>query len=78
MVDNLDNILSILEFKNDHDFYFLQIIQRKKDNPKIIGDRVIKSYYIKSKAYIPDFYDEITGLCNFFNARAIINLKKRK
>ena len=31
VIDNFDQILDILEFNNSDEFYFLQIIQRKKD-----------------------------------------------
>lgn len=31
IVDNFDQILDILEFNDPNEFYFLQIVQRKKD-----------------------------------------------
>ena len=30
-VDNFDKILEFMDFKNQDEFYFLQVIQRKKD-----------------------------------------------
>ena len=42
-------IEKMLTFVDEGDFYFLQILQRKKDNPEIgSNSRVIKTYYIKS------------------------------
>lgn len=52
IVDNFDRIASMLEFNDKDEFYFLQIIQRKKDgNVTQIGNngyRTIKTYYIYS------------------------------
>ena len=48
MVDNLDKILPLLKFESEDDFYYLQILQRKKENPQLgSNSRVIKNYYIK-------------------------------
>lgn len=33
MVDNLRLILPFLKFESEDDFYYLQILQRKKENP---------------------------------------------
>jgi hypothetical protein len=32
MIDNFGKIRDMLEFRNKDDFYFLQILQRKKDH----------------------------------------------
>lgn len=83
MVDNFDQIRSLLNFRSEDEFYFVQILQRKKDHNigKINGSnnnsRLIKAYYIDSL----DKYDflkiEIIELCKLFGARACINLNKR-
>jgi hypothetical protein len=78
MVDNLKLILPFLKFESNDDFYYLQILQRKKENPQIgSNSRVIKNYYIKSEEYLMKHYDEIKKLCEVFNARASIRLNKR-
>jgi len=78
MTDNIDKILPFLKFESEDDFYYLQILQRKKENPQIgSNSRVIKNYYIKSQQYLLDRYDEIKTLCQVFNARASIRLNKR-
>lgn len=78
MVDNINLILPFLKFESKDDFYYLQILQRKKENPEIgSNSRVIKNYYIKSEQYLLDRYDEIKKLCEVFNARAMIRLNKR-
>ena len=78
MVDNLRLILPFLKFESEDDFYYLQILQRKKENPQIgSNSRVIKNYYINSEEYLINHYDEIKKLCEVFNARASIRLNKR-
>lgn len=78
MIDNIDKILPFLNFKSDDDFYFLSILQRKKENPQLgSNSKVIKNYYITSQDYLLNIYDEIKTLCNTFNARAMIRLNKR-
>lgn len=78
MIDNIDKILPFLQFESEDDFYYLQILQRKKENPQIgSNSRVIKNYYVTSKEYLLKYYDEIIKLCEVFNARASIRLNKR-
>jgi len=78
MVDNLELIKKLLVFEDDNDFYYLQILQRKKENPQLgSNSRVIKNYYINSINDLENKYDEIKKLCGFFNARASIRLNKR-
>lgn len=78
MVDNLNLIKPFLVFESEDDFYYLQILQRKKENPNLgSNSRVIKSYYIKSLDYLENRYEEIKVLCNTFNARAMLRLNKR-
>lgn len=78
MIDNIDKILPFLNFKSDDDFYYLQLLQRKKENPQLgSNSKVIKNYYITSQDYLLNSYDEIKTLCHTFNARAMIRLNKR-
>lgn len=82
MVDNFDLIAeTILQFTSPDDFYFLQIIQRKKDGNETgkgnNGARLIKAYYIKSKEHLYEKKDKIIELCKNNNARAYISVNKR-
>lgn len=78
MTDNLKLIIPFLKFETDDDFYYLQVLQRKKENEDLKSNsRVIKNYYITSVNQLEERYDEITTLCNIFNARAMIRLNKR-
>ena len=83
MIDNFGKIRDMLEFRNKDDFYFLQILQRKKDHvvDKVNGSnnnsRLIKAYYIKNLEHFDFIKPEIIKLCKLFNARAGINLNRR-
>jgi hypothetical protein len=78
MIDNLELIKPLLEFKSPDDFYYLQILQRKKENSELgSNSRVIKNYYIKSIEHLELRYQEIKDLCILFNARASIRLNRR-
>lgn len=86
MVDNFELIKGLLEFRSQDDFYFLQIIQRKKDN-KVDGtqlikgssnrSRMIKMYTVHSVEYLDKIKDEVVELCKLFNARAGIDLNRK-
>lgn len=84
MIDNFNLIKPLLRFDNKEEFYFLQIIQRKKDfeeGQQRLGrnnnNRLIKAYYIYSEEQLDSYKDEIIKLCTLFNARAGINLNRR-
>lgn len=79
VLDNLELVKPLLVFDDEQDFYLLQIIKRKKDNPGFNKDNVvIKSYYIKSIEQLEKLYEEIKTICISFNARACITLNKKR
>lgn len=86
MVDNFKLIRDYLKFESEDDFYFLQILKRKKDGPgpngiQVTGanskSRVIKTYCISSVEYLDKIESEVKHLCDYFNARAMIILSRR-
>jgi len=84
MVNNFKIIKDLLKFESKDQFYFLQIIQRKKDHKegqKVNGSnnnsRLIKAYYVKSLEHFEFIMPEVIQLCEVFNARAGINLNRR-
>lgn len=78
MIDNFDIIKGLLKFESPDDFYHLQILKRKKENPELGSNSyVVKTYYIKSVEYLEKKRNEIINLCEFNNARACINLNRR-
>lgn len=76
-IDNLEIIKSLLNFVDDGDFYRIQIIKRKKDNPEFSSSRVIKTHYIESIEHLDYLYDDIKKICSLFNSRAYIDVKRR-
>lgn len=82
MIDNFNLIEGMLDFSSEDDFYFVQILQRKKDNPNGAkgsnnNARLIKAYYIDSLKKLHDMKDEMVFFATHFNARIGINLNKR-
>jgi hypothetical protein len=78
MINNFEQIKGLLEFDSDDDFYHLQVLKRKKENPELgSNSHCIKTYYISSKEYLDLIKQEIVDLCNSNNARAYINLNRR-
>lgn len=77
MTDNFDKIIPLLNWRTSDDFYFLQILQRKKDHKEGIkvngannNSRLIKAYYVKSLESLNFYKPKIIELCKLFNARA--------
>lgn len=84
MVNNKELIKPLLTFPKPGDsFYFIQILQRKKDHLGIrLGgstnnSRLIKVYYINSLEKLEIHWEEMVKLAELFNARVSINLNPR-
>lgn len=77
IIDNFELIREHLVFNNPDEFYFVQIIQRKKDGNEGLhvrnGYRLIRSYYIYSLKDFDNLKGRIKELCESNNARAYIN-----
>lgn len=83
-VDNKEIIKPLLTFPKPGDsFYFVQILQRKKDHKgETLGgsnnnSRLIKAYYITSLEKLEVHWEEMVKLAELFNARVSINLNPR-
>jgi len=77
MVDNTEQIKTMLSFDDD-DFYFIQILKRRKDNPSLEKNSVVvKNFYIDSFENYEKLIPQIIDICNTENARAYIRLNKR-
>lgn len=76
-IDNFDLIGSMLDFTLPNTMYFVQTLQRRKDNPTMVKDvRVINNYYIYSNADLIKLKNKIIEDCTKYNARAYINLNR--
>lgn len=85
-IDNFDRIEKYLEFKNpDDDFYFVQIIKRRKDNMHDDkrqgnyrnGSWYLGSYRITSAEQLMQLKPEIIAICEKNNARAYMCINAR-
>ena len=82
MVDNFELIKPLLTFDKHGDFYFLQLLQRKKDGCNVPNGsdnqrRLVRDYHITSIEKLDALRDEIISICNETGARAYIRLNKR-
>lgn len=71
MIDNFNIFSSWFENLTDQgDFFFVQVIQRRKDCKIDTNYNVIKDYYFFNEETFLSKKEEITTLCKAFNARA--------
>ena len=73
-VDNFDLVSKLMNFNSDDDFYFVEIIKRKKDNPNDAFKyrQFITYYWITSTSQLQSLKQEIIDVCKTNNARAYI------
>jgi hypothetical protein len=79
-INNFNLIKKIIEFKTKNlgDFFFIQILKRRKDNPNMNKDMiVIDVFFIKNEDELEDKKNRIIEICETNNARAYIHLNKR-
>ncbi len=78
-VDNFDLVASLMNFNSDDDFYFVEVIKRKKDNPNdaFRYRQFITYYWIKSIDELQSKKQEIMDICLQNNARAYIYMNPR-
>lgn len=78
MIDNFNIFSSWFENLTDQeDFFFVQVIQRKKECPIGSNNNVIKDYYFFDKDSFLNKKEEIATLCKTFNARAYFWINPR-
>lgn len=78
MINNFKQIESLLKFEDENEFYFMQIIQRKKEHPHLgSNNKILKSFYIYSLKQYFDLQNTIISICSTYNARAYIHLNKK-
>lgn len=78
MINNKELIKDLLKFEKAGDFYFIQVLARRKDNPGQDKDvKVIEDFYIYSFEDLEKHFPNIVELCNQNNARAYIRLNVR-
>ncbi len=77
MIDNLDQIIPLLKFE-EGTFYYLQVLQRKKDNPGMSWQTKQRYFkFIRSREELDIYFKEAKEISDFYNARAYISLTPR-
>jgi len=80
MIDNFDQITNLIrnKSKDPKEFWFLQIIKRRKDNPGLSRDmKLIDNYFIKGALHLLEKKEDIIEKCKLNNARAYFRLNLR-
>ena len=77
-INNFESIEELLSWNSDDEFYFVQVLKRKKENPELGSNSyVVKTYYINSLEHLRYHKEEMIALAKLHNARVYINLNKR-
>lgn len=81
-VNNFSLVRPLLTWDNDGDYYYCQLILRKKDGATTFGNknnnaRLIKTYTFFNLDQFDKKQEEIIQLCELFHCRAGISLNKR-
>lgn len=74
-VNNYNTIKPFLTFESEDDYYLLQVIKRRKDNPEMdTGECVLRTVYVTSLEKLDNMWQDLTNLSLQNNARIYINL----
>lgn len=79
IIDNINLIKNLVIFnETPGDFYFVEIIKRRKENPDMTsGERIVRDFTIASEKEWELLIPKICALCIEHNARAYIRLNRR-
>lgn len=78
MIDNFKKIRGLLRFDKPNDYYLIEVMKRRKDNPRLpVESKFIKELLVYSLKDFDDGRDEILCACEVLRARAYIWLNAR-
>lgn len=78
MINNFDIIRQMFTFDTEDEFYFCQIIRRRKENPNDrTNSQLINAYYFNSFEKFDRLKEQIIAETTIHNARAYINPNRR-
>lgn len=78
MINNFEQIKTLLKFENPDEFYFVQILQRTKEVPNLgKNNNLIRTYQIYSLEYLEKKKEEMITIATALNARIYIHLNRR-
>lgn len=74
-INNYDLITPMLDFQSEDDYYMLQVIKRRKENPDMeVGERVLRTVYVTSLEKLNKLWNDLITLAEQNNARVYINM----
>lgn len=76
-VNNFDQIRPLLDFSTPKNFYVIEIIQRKKDDPSNPSQKMVRTYDVASLEAFNKVEESVIKYCTLFNARAYMYLNRR-
>ena len=76
MIDNFELVKAQFYFNESNNIFFhCQIVQRNKDHcVSVVKDKVLHTYFIRSREHLDRLKEEIILLCEHYGARAYINI----
>lgn len=78
MINVLEQIKPLMHFRTEDDFFHLQIIKRKKENPDLGSNSVVlKTHYITSVEHLEKLMPEMIRMATSENGRVMMNLNRR-
>lgn len=78
MIDNFNQIKTLCPFYSDDDFYVVQILKRRRENPEMKkAQKLIHTFYLYCQEDFSELRDKIINLCQEHNARAYIRMNRR-
>jgi hypothetical protein len=77
MINNTELITSLLDFQSDDDFYFMQVIKRRKENIDIGSDNIVINSYYCSQNNINTKINYAIELAKTTNSRVYFHLNKK-
>lgn len=77
-VDNWKSIREHLDFSDPDKFYFIELMQRKKDDPSFsANNRMVKYYCVQNLEYYDAIEDEVKKLSDVTGSRVYILVNRR-
>lgn len=77
-IDNFEKLNKILTFESEDDFYMLQVIKRRKENPDMDKNSIaIKTVYLHRNDQLMDLKDDLVDLAKKNNARVYLNPNRK-
>lgn len=77
-MDNSKIIRQLLSFDDPNDFYLVEVIKRRKDNPGLKrSEKTIRMFYVDSFDDYDELIPDLIKICEDNRARAYIRVNKR-